>query len=388
MMAFPSLLLIGQNASILIFAIITIFLIRTSKSAILSLKKSLQLFAFLFAISAIFSVINIPALAAANAFDRAISVLPNYLYWSFLIIFLIQHRGLIYMDVVFQAIFWGVVGTVIYYLFLQNYLVSFPIFNRQSPNGFAFIMICYTPIAVHYLKKQKNSAWALTFLVLMVFILLKEGRRAGMVLVLLGGIAVLYAEKINWKTILLFISLFPITISTFQSSSVKKIILQSNERIYGLIYDTEKIRTKDLSYLTRVAMIKKGLAIFKAHPYTGIGLNNFTNYTTDFEKSFEGAKYVINKKNIQATSAHNSYISILAEGGVFLFIPFVLLIFSNIYYFLINYNKNSSFLPVYVGLIGLSVHFYFISAVVNVFAWFLIGLASVCTYNNRSTYNR
>jgi O-antigen ligase len=85
------------------------------------------------------------------------------------------------------------------------------------------------------------------------------------------------------------------------------------------------------------------------------------------------------KAEIQQKSAHNSYVAILAEGGLFLLVPLLLIFAYNIIYFLFNFNRLSPYLPVYAGLMGMAVHLYFISAIVNVFAWYLIGLACAIT---------
>jgi len=383
LMAFPSLLLLGQNASIVLFGLISLFIVLNSRSSILGLTQPLQWLALFFGLGAIASVGNIPEDASANALERAMAVLPNYLYWALLIIILVQHRRLINLEIVYHAVFWGVICTVIYYLFLQQILGILPFFNRQTPNNFAFILICYSPIAVYYLKMQKNKNWALVFLSLLVLILLRDGRRAGMVLVLLGGLAVLYADRTDWKRLVAVAVATPVFLFTLFSSPVESFILQSSERIHEMIYQTEKIQKEDRSYLTRVAMVKKGLAIFEQYPYTGVGLNNFTNFSIDFDKSFEGAKYVVNKNDVQRTSSHNSYINILAEGGLFLFIPLILILLINIIHLFKNYNKLQDQLPIYIGVITMCIHLYFISAIVNVYAWFLIGICAALTSSRK-----
>jgi O-antigen ligase len=379
LMAFPAIVILGQNASVLVFGAIVLFLLQNSKNSLLGLKKPAQWFAAFFALGAVLSVLHIPPEAAGDATGRAMSVLPNYLYWSILMVVLVAQRRLIHWEVVYKAVFWGVIATALYYLFFQSYLRLLPIFNRLTPNSFAFLMICFTPIAVHYLKGQKGRVWATIFLALLVLVLLRDGRRAGMVLVFLGGIAVLYADRINWKRILLAVVLIPMAIALLYTKQVEAFVFQSSERIHEMIYQAEKIRTEDRSYLTRVAMINKGFAIFEQYPYTGIGLNNFSNYTVDFDKSFEGAAFVVRKAEIQQKSAHNSYVAILAEGGLFLLVPLLLIFAYNIIYFFFNFNRLSPYLPVYAGLMGMAVHLYFISAIVNVFAWYLIGLACAIT---------
>lgn len=382
-MAFPPILILGQNVSVLIFGIIVLFLLQRSPNSLLGLSHPCQWLAAFFAIGALLSVLNIPNIAANDATERAVSVLPNYLYWSILIIFLVQQRRLINWSIVYKASFWGVSTTIFYYLFFQRLLMFIPIFNGMSPNSFAFVLVCFTPMAVYYLKSIKGRVWATIFLAILVLVLLTEGRRAGMVLVFMGGMAVLYADRINWKRIVVAGVLIPFAIALLYTSQVEALVFQASERIHEMVYQTEKIRQQDRSYLTRVAMIKKGLAIFDQYPYTGIGLNNFTNFSIDFDQSFEGAKYVVNKGAVQKTSAHNSYINILAEGGLFLFIPLVLLLALNIIHFIRHYNKIQDHLPIYIGLIGMAVHLYFISAIVNVFGWFLIGLSCAATASRK-----
>lgn len=380
-MAFPSIVILGQNISVFIFGTMIVFLLRNSKASLLNLRKWLQWLAFLFGTSAILSVANIPSDAASDSFERALAVLPNYLYWSLLIILLVTHRRAINLDTVYKGIFWGVVVTVGYYLFLQNTLGVLPSITKQSPNIFSFILICYAPIAVYYLWKTKGKSWAIALLLTLVLVLLRDGRRAGMVLVLLGGLAVLYASQINWKNVLAIVVIVPLLAAGVNSKPVESFIFNSSERIHGMIYATDKIRKTDISYLTRIAMVKKGLAIFEKYRYTGIGLNNFSNYSIDFDKYFEGAKYVVHKENLQIKSAHNSYISILAEGGLFLFLPFVLILVTCLFYFLSHYFSISEvYRPVFIGIAAMSVHLYLISAILNVFAWFLIALACSLVY--------
>lgn len=374
-MAFPAIVIV-QNISVFVFIALLFFLGRYSKTPLVYLRKPLQWGALLFAFGAILSVVNMPSNYATDSLERALSVLPNYLYWSLLILVMVTHRHRIDVNIIFKAIFWGTVSLVVYYLFLQRFFTAFFIFAAQTPNNFSFLLICFTPISIYYLFRKKGKFWALMLLISLVLIMLIEGRRAGMVLVLLGGLGTLYAPRINLRQVLLVAFVTPLFVFILSTASVEQFVLGTSERIHQMIYETEKIRKEDRSYLTRVAMVNKGLAIYEQYPYTGIGLNNFTNFNAQISKDFEGAKYVVNKADINKKSAHNSYVSILAEGGLFLLIPLLLLLGSLILYFVSHINTMPEYKkPVFWGIIGMSVHLYFISAIVNVFAWFLIALA-------------
>lgn len=379
-MAFPGVVIV-QNISIYIFAGIVFFLIRYSRGSLILLNKPLQWASLLFGFGAILSVFNIPEGYALDSLERSLSVLPNYLYWSFLIILMVTHRNKIDLNIVYKSAFWGLISLIIYYLFLQRFLTWLPVFSEQTPNSFAFLMICFSPTALHYLAKTKGEKWAFILLIIFVLILMKEGRRAGMVLVLIGGLLSLFAQRINYWQIFIALCIVPLFFFLLYTTSVERLVFNTSERIHQMIYETEKIQKEDLSYLTRIAMINKGLAIYEKHPYTGIGLNNFTNIEIDYNKSFEGAELVVYKSDMHHKSAHNSYIGILAEGGLLQLIPFVFMLFSIVLKLIFNYNSiPNHHKPVYFGVLLMSIHLYFIMAIVNVFAWYLIGLGCSLIY--------
>lgn len=380
-MAFPMIVIV-QNISIYILALIFLLLIRKG-IRILRFRKLMQWVALLFGIGAILSVANIPSEAASNSYNRALNVLPNYLYWSILIVFMITHRHKINMEQVFRAVFLGVMASIVYYFILQPLgILSIPIFKRFTQNAFAFLIICYAPIAAYYVRNKYGFKKALAIVVLLVLAGFLSGSRSGSLLVLGGSLAALYAERIRLTFVIPGV-LFLYFLVPFVGNldAVKDLVLVLNPRTYELLYERNTVLAEDRSYLIRVAMVQKGMSVFKEYPYTGIGLDNFTNYNTTFRDDFKGAKYVIYKAGLNQTSPHNSYIGILAEGGLVHFIPFALLLGGCILFFLLRFNSIPNYhKPIYIGIIFMSIHLYFIMAIVNVFAWFLIGLGCALMY--------
>jgi O-antigen ligase len=184
--------------------------------------------------------------------------------------------------------------------------------------------------------------------------------------------------KINVKKIIVGMGTTLFFAIMIQTSFVEEIIKESNPRIHELIYLNENIQTEDQSYLTRRIQVEKGLIIFSNNPLTGIGLNLFSKFETDAIGDFEGSELVSNKENITRKSAHNSYISVLAEGGLLLFIPFIGILLYNIVNFFKRYNNRSQLENAfYWSFLAMLIHFYFITAIVNVYAWFLIGIVSM-----------
>lgn len=378
-MAFPAII-IFQNISVYFFAALIFAKFKYGVNTP-SEDKLLFWLGLFFSFGALMSAFNTPVDEGPDNFSRAISAMPNYMYWGILIAFLVSTYNYIEINTVHKAIFRGVIIYIIYYHVREWFLKGIPIFQKTSENNFAFLMICFSPTAVYYANKKYGIKWAIVLWLIIMALLLSMGRRAGFSIVGILGLAALNMRTFGLKTIIGGLVFTVVSVVLVNTSVVEKAILAGNERIYGLIYDTETVQTEDRSYLTRMAMVEKGLNLFEKYPITGVGLTNFSQVEGEIEGNFEGAKYVLNKADINNLSAHNSYISILSEGGLLLFVPFVSILATLILYFILNFSKiNPDYKPLYLSILGMSVHFYFISAAVNVYAWFLIAICSALKY--------
>lgn len=372
-MAFPIILIAGFNITIFIF--LAIWLKFTNLFKISHIVLLLPVF---FGVGAILSVFNIEE-SGTVLLSNSLTVLPNYIYWCLLVITLVNLNRYIDLKKVSRYTAIGVSISILYYL-AQDALsgLSF-ILNRLTPNSFSFILICFTtPAFIHLAVVKKSKPLAFIFLALSVFLLISEGRRAGTVLVLLPSLVALFYTKIEVTRLASGVVLSIFASLLLQTSAVKGSVQTLNPRIYVLLYESEDIATQDFSFLVRKLQVEKALLIFKDHPYTGISLNNFSNYSVDFEGNFEGAGRVIRKAKMNQKSAHNSYVNILAEGGLFLLVPLLALFLYNIYNFVVNYNKRSQIENAYYwSFLGMCIHLYFITGIVNVYAWFLIATVTM-----------
>jgi O-antigen ligase len=376
-MAFPRILILGQNISIFIFPLM-IYAFYKRYGYIFRLDRIEVLIIPYFAIGAILSVVNQHLTGADDlTLARAHAVLPNYIYWSILILFLIGQRDNIRLDVLGKGVFYGVAISIAYYFVLQNIgLTSLFIFSRLTQNAFAFIMIIYSPVAVYYITK-KSSRWGVVFLFLLIISGFMSGSRSASILVMTESV---FAFWLVYRQSLRYVILGVVIIGPFiailnEVGVVEDTVMVLNPRAHNLLYNTENVIEQDRSYLVRRAMVEKGLNIYDEHPLFGIGLNNFTNYEVELQGNFEGSEYVINKGKINETSSHNSYINLLAEAGLFGIVPFLLFLIIVIVRVGFKFrNMPGQAQAVCVGFFGLLIHFYFINAIVNVFAWFAIGL--------------
>lgn len=329
----------------------------------------------------------------AELFLNSIIILPNYLYWGILMITL-GNTALITLNLldIYKVFFWGLILSIISYFFLGPFLSGIPIYRKVSPNNFSFILILFSPMATAYLHTwKKNNFYTLAFVLFVTIAGFMSGSRSGSILATAGCLISLSIN--SWLRIILtsFFTVF-MAIATpqiLESPAVKGAILKLNERTYELIYSTDETLATDRSYLTRLAMIEKGLNLFEKHPIEGVGVNNFTKVAGEFDFDFEGAEFVEGKAETlsEGISAHNSYISFLAEGGLLLFIPMILLISYPLFYFISHFNQIVAYeKAIFISILFMSIHSWFISGLLNVYAWFVIGIVNSYINSKKSNY--
>src|SRR6185436_134950 len=87
---------------------------------------------------------------------------------------------------------------------------------------------------------------------------------------------------------------------------------------------SDGVSNQDYTFRQRIATVQAGLAMFVAHPVSGVGINcaivAFPIYASDDFKS-KGALVI-----------HNTIIQALSETGVLGFVPFALLIACGLYH--------------------------------------------------------
>jgi len=372
-MAFPILLVLWQNVSLIFFVIILVKM--KNKTLYLSSPHWIQKLVILFALGAVISVIN--ENGVESGFARGLSVLPNYVYWSILVIFITNIKYSLNLDEISENITNGLIISIVFY-HLAPYIPKVPGFiNSFSPNSFAFLCICFTAPALTSLIQKKSTLRAVLFFVMVLFTLLIESRRAGFVLVLISGMLSINFISFNLRKLMRGSLVLIFLFSVLQINIVGNIILSASPRVHEFLYESENLQGEDRSLLTRRLMVEKSLLIYNDHPLTGVGLNNFSNFDVGFQGDFEGGHYVVNKAGMNDKSAHNSYASILGEGGLLMFIPFIMLILYNLYHFIRYFNERTAMINAYYwAFISACIHMYFVSAILNVYTWFLIGIVT------------
>lgn len=379
-MAFPMILVLGQNITLLFF--LYLYYIIPNKSVFYKYTHWIQYVVWLFMAGAIISVMDVNA-TAEDAQIRALSVLPNYIYWSVMLIFLINLRNWLNLNTISEYIFKGLFISIVFYL-VSPFLPKIPGFlNSFTPNTYAFLCISFTAPAATYLLYKKGYGYALLFVAVVLLSLLLAGRRAGFVLVFISSMLSIHLKTISVKQIFITLLVAGFTLFLLQFQFVEDTLYTASPRIHELIYENDDISATDRSILTRKLMIEKSLLIYEEHPFTGIGLNNFTNYEVAFKGGFEGSEFIVNKEGMNETNPHNSYASLLGDGGLFLIVPFLIILFYNFVQFIRYYTNRSHIANTfYLAFLAMCVHLYFISAILNVYAWFMIGIVTAVSCDN------
>jgi O-antigen ligase len=380
-MAFPAFTFLGQQiASVLL--LIFFYNKLGNFSGYSNIKiASIGLF-FLFG-----SIVSVIDSNVEKDLDLSLKVLPNYIYWSTMLIFLPHYFSKINFYVIYKGITYGILSLVLANFLNEPLKSLLPFLRFPDNNGLAFMLIIFSPIVFFYLEQQRKIYFYGYTLVILIAMLLFE-RRAGFIIVATEFVLFILISRLNTRTVFTFLLVtFGIFISS-QTEFFENFILSKSERIHAFMYENEESKLLDQSALTRKAMVEKGLIIFSEHPLTGIGLNNFIDYDVNVPLAFEGGEVLANK-DLSNKSAHNSYIAILSGGGLLLFVPFMLLLLYIISKLSLNLKNLDDFQrPIILSFVGMIVHLFYISSIVNVFTWFFISIAATFTLGKRLNYKR
>jgi O-antigen ligase len=365
--AFPTLMIV-TNLSFIVFIRLYFSFRKLERFKISSIY---QIIAILFGIGAILST------ADANEIKRSLAVLPNFLYWSLLIILFYNYRNIINFKITREAIYKGLITLNIYYWLVEKTLRIATPFNKfVLENGYAILMICFVPTALKYVLVEKGKNKAYMFALVAIILGFISGSRAGVVLIAGGALLTLFGENLSLNKVIQMVLIGAAGyLFIFQTEIASDFLFNTSPDVHELVYNSDQVFEEDPSVLIRKAMVEKGLILFEKEPFTGLGLNNWPEYEVTFRGDFVGAERIFKKLRLEKFSAHNSYIAFLGEGGLFVFVPFVLLLVFTILRLLFKLEKLDQYQqPILWSLIMMSIHIYFISAMLNSFTWYLIAL--------------
>lgn len=214
-------------------------------------------------------------------------------------------------------------------------------------HSFAMLMILFSPIVIFYYASSKERKKRLSFILILAFFLLSvffsgsRGAWAGWAIAFILSVTLyIFRKKIaisrfvridhdavhkkHYKTVLasllLFIVLFPVSAAVLQNNQevqmIKEGMVVDKDRKMALLYRTRSIYDfSETSNKGRMQIWRDSLASIQNRPITGVGLGNFP---VALGENVDTSK--------MGSSAHNIYLDIAVEVGVFGLLVFILLI--------------------------------------------------------------
>lgn len=390
-LAFPLISILGNNITFYLFA----YLFINSRSFIGQLNYgrtyyySLLIIVIIATLAAPYSeMIRHPGL-----FGNILLVI-QYFYWIIMAVYLISFRKELDLLNMSKWIFYGTICSIIgFYIIRQNlFLGVAELTFRTGRNPFIFSLLSTIPISFYYIAKTKSKRFmVLAAIFFLVIILLSNGRSGAIIVTLeLFLIAGIVRPSLRRLAIIVTvpIALLAVSLSNEKTEALLAVVATNIEPLSPrvaslLIGEGDGDLDMDKSWLIRKLMQDKGIEIFYKHPFTGVGPGNFNYYDAELRNFLEYDRLFGNSESFYNTlSAHNSYVQVLGETGIFGIICVLCIIGIPVLNFIRRFLTSRvtlEDLPL-IALLGISIHFYAISALTGALSWFIFGLAWATMY--------
>jgi len=395
--AFPCLKIFGTSVTFFIFIVIffnfTIKYINPLKS---KLFAPILIGIFISAFQSFFiQEIDHPGIMST------VKIITQYFYWISVAAFFRHYYNFLNINEICKYFFFGLTCSIIGFFFIRiNLSIGLASFSTTiSRNGFVFDFLASFPFAIFYIYNHRLlKKFTFTLMSISFFLMSMSSGRSGFIILLIEilGISYLFFPKYRslFRKLVIPAGLFfLVLLSSTQFDFIEKLaykIEPYNTRVSQLIrQEGEGNWAYDKSLMLRLLMTEKAIDIFKSYPLFGIGPNMFTSYNSELtalSKYYRLGSYSNDYYNTRST--HGSYYQVLAEFGFFVFVFIIIILFVPlIYLFKTLFNNqmhvNSIFL---ISLLGISLHFFAISALTGTISWVVIGIAWN-VYDNKSKLN-
>lgn len=386
--------LLGLSLSAPIFFLIAVEVLFRSNYAAENKYQPWKIFPFFIFLSVFISAVGNGLLSGGVNFDlRSFQYIIRYAYWLlvFFVTAVFVSRPTIGSKVV-AALGWGVLVLALarwLEVFLYQNIGAWTGTYFLTQNSYGLLFSTFTP-----------------FLLAAAFNTKGRWRRMAMVanLVVWGAVAV-NGSRGSWVSVFagICVFLFVMVLARPRQAAGKLLLmalilsvffgaLLSSERIAGTVtnrFSTFDNLEEDKSFMVRVLMNQKALRLFQEAPIIGVGPGRFTKSSTELDIP-EILAYK-SQAQFDSKSAHNSYLSFLAENGLFGAIPFGLLLlnlgFGGLRSAIILYKRGAIWgAGIFASFVGMSIHMWTISSLSNTAAWFIYGMAAALIVTARSSF--
>jgi O-antigen ligase len=314
----------------------------------------------------------------------------RYAYWLliFIVVVYVVNVGNLFL-VLTRVLGWSI---LVLALFRWSEIIIFGNYGAWSgthflsQNDYGMQFSAFSPFLLGLALSEKGGKKTVAVIgyILLLGAVAVNGSRGSWVSVALGvAILLMILAAAGQRS---FLGLFVLLIVT---GSIAFLIFSASPKISQAVesrFNTLQSLDEEKSYMIRELMNQKALRLFEQSPFFGSGAGRFRYSSVELEiptvLQYENQAYFDRK------SAHNSYLSFLAENGLVGAIPFaVLLIFLTIsgWKAAMHLARQNQYWGTifYASFIGMSVHMWVMSSLTNTSTWFIYGLLAAMIIKNQ-----
>jgi O-antigen ligase len=278
----------------------------------------------------------------------------------------------------------GVFGSLAYYFgfWSFNSVTMRSNFAGNNENILAGLLVFSYSISLFYYNKEKILKERLKYLFIsLVHIvpLLETGSRSGFLILVISTICVLFVRiPIRFRKIFIFLSILIIAIV-----STIGISIQDSDSVFS--------RFKNLGEDDRFAIWSVANNLILNNLLTGVGFGNFNNedWRIANDLFFIRPGSAPNLVNFNALSLHNSFLDLILIGGIWLLIPYLLIILNLILKsmkFIFSVNKDLQKLGAFILPIVLGIFIFSFGGqgATDKYTWFQFGICYLLIWQAKS----
>lgn len=393
-LAFPSIIVLGNSITFYIFIAI-IFKVGAFWNKAFSSKLLFSGFLFIILVSSFLTPFSV--MPRHPGVFHTLQFVIQYTYWILVAMFFIIYYRKIDLLQISKWIFYAILISVLGFYFLPFTidLGVAQLTSTTSRNSFVFSLLCGVPISFLYLNTSFEKRNLKYFLGFFLVVFLFTNGRSGAIVGILEIVLISIILFPTWLKILRFLALPLILVFIMIQGNGAQVYMDAlannmedvNPRFASLLRgEGDGDLKEDKSWLHRELMVDKGLEIVMEYPIFGIGPNNFRYYDSELQSYSDYTRLTnLPLEYYNNRSAHNSYIQILSETGILGLMIICIIILQPIFYLFKNIilsRLHILLLPL-VSLVGMSMHFYAISAVTGAIPWFVIGVSYSIMYRRK-----
>jgi O-antigen ligase len=257
-----------------------------------------------------------------------------------------------------------------------------------TQNGYGIQFSMFYPLLLSFVYWGPKRKLAMLALPLVLAAILLNGSRSNWIATLVGTVVFLWMHLRTQPRRARAVAILLLLVSMIGLGAL--FAPQEVTSAFEARFSTLEKLEQDKTFVIRQLMTQKGLRLFQASPWTGVGVSRWRKESIPLE--IPRVLSYAPQSHFDAKSSHNSYISFLAENGLVGTIPFGFLLLTLT---IRGYSASRNLamqgqvwvLGIYASFIGMSVHLWSLSGLTGTAPWFLYGLlAAVIVLDNRSSH--